>query len=363
MSRTPLLLIETLDCAGAAAEDGALRGAVLRQAGFAPQVLTIAPPDRSTGQRALDAAAASNGGHLVAWRDGRSAVRALLASRPFEQVIVASAMPGGGEVTRWLPADRPARWWPAALAAAERPQRRPWGAARALDAIGGGGDAKAAGAIVADAALDWAIVDASALSRRHQPLWDGDTLLAPAPLAGVQGEALLVAFAAAASEHVALDLIVLADPQPAFERIARGLGIGMRVHFAGGSTREAEWAWLKPASGLLVSGAEPLAAGIVLRALACGCPVLGAGEEGVGPALNAWLAAHGAAPAAGRPIRDALLHLLDRADPVERAIERGKRASDAHHVAPLAARLAVRPADAPAAAAAPGAPVPGRQAA
>jgi hypothetical protein len=212
---------------------------------------------------------------------------------------------------------------------------------------------------VSHAALDWAIVDASALTRRQHPLWDGDYLLAPASLAGEEGEALLVTFADVAREHVALDLIVLADPQPAFERVARRLGVGMRVHFVGGATREAEWAWLKPASAMLVTGAGPIAAGLVMRALACGCPVLGAGDHGVGPGLNAWLAARGAALTHGGSTCAALMHLLDRPGEVDRAIERGRSASEAHHVAPLAARLvAAEPGRA-----APGLGVPGRQAA
>lgn len=363
MSRVPLLLIESLDAASAAPEDGALRAAVLRRAGFAPQVLTIAPSEPASARHHLGTQDAPARERLVARRDGRAAVRNALAAHSFEHVIVASAISGADEVARWLPADLPARWWPAGLSVAASSRRLPWSAPRALGPIGGRGEGPGAAAASASdsshAALDWAIMDASALARRQHPLWDGDYLLAPASLAGEAGEALLAAFAAVARDHVSLDLIVLADPQAAFERFARGLGVGMRVHFVGAATREAEWAWLKPASAMLVTGPGPVAAGLVVRALACGCPVLGAGDDGVGPALNTWLASRGAVVADAGSTSATLMRLLDRAGEADVAIERGRRESAAHHVEPLAARLAA----ALPARIAPGLGVPGRQAA
>jgi hypothetical protein len=113
----------------------------------------------------------------------------------------------------------------------------------------------------------------------------------------------------------------------------------MRVHFVGIATREAEWSWLRPAAGVLIAGPGPVAAGVVVRALACGCPVLGAGAQGVGPALNAWLARRGAAIAEDGDLDAALRRMLDRPADVERAIQQGLAASTAHHVAQLAARL------------------------
>ncbi len=321
MSRVPLLLIETLDDDGAVApDDGRLRAAVLRAAGFAAHLLTIAP---STPVR--------------------PAVREALAAHRFELALVASSVPGGDPVARWLPSGLPAQWWPGGLVAGATARRMPWSATRALALIGSreAGSRAAAGCATAatHAALDWAIVEESALARRRLSLWDGEYLLVPAPLAGESGERIVAAFAAVARDHDAVDLIVLADPQPGFERLARGLGVGMRVHFAGAATREAEWSWLKPAAGVLIAGPGPVAAGLVVRALACGCPVLGAGAQGVGPALNAWLAARGAAIAEDGALDAALCRMLDRPTAVERAIERGLSASQAHHVAPLAARL------------------------
>jgi hypothetical protein len=359
VSRVPLLLIESLDGAAAAPDDGRLRAAVLREVGFAPQVLTLAPAVPAAPGHDPGVHAAPPAEPLIARRDARAAVRDALTSRPFELVVVASAIPGADEIARWLPAQQPAQWWPAGLVAAAPPRRLLWGATRGLRVIGREGDGPGAAIDPSHAALDWAIMDGSALARRQHPLWDGDYLLVPAALAGESGEELLATFAAVARDHASLDLIVLADPQAAFERFARGLGVGMRVHFVGAATREAEWSWLKPASAMLITGPGPIAAGLVVRALACGCPVVGAGAGGVGPALNAWLASRGAALAVAGSTYAALTRILDRAGEVDQAIERGRRASAAHQVAPLAERLA---AALPSRAAA-RASIPGRQAA
>ena len=326
-----------------APDDGRLRAAVLRAAGFAPHLLTIAPSDPAPTNGAHRGPDASAGERTIARRDARAALREVLASQRFELALVASSSPGGDPISRWLPAGLPARWWPGGLFAGAAARHLPWEAPRVLATIGSrdAGKPSAAGAAAAatHAALDWAILDERACARRRLPLWDGEYLLVPAALAGESGEQLIAAFAAVARDHDALDLIVLADPQPAFERRARGLGVGTRVHFAGAATREAEWSWLKPASGVLIAGPGPIAAGVVVRALACGCPVLGAGSEGVGPALNAWLAVRGAAVAEDGATDAALRRILDRPAAVDQAIERGRRASDAHRVASLAARL------------------------
>ncbi len=338
MTRVPLLLIESLDADGTVVpDDGRLRAAALRVAGFAPHLITLAPSTPGPTLALHHGAEHAPDRHTVAWRDGQAAVRAELAAQRFERVLVAAAAPGAEPVARWLPAGLEARWWPAGLHAGTR--RMPWEAVRGLRPIGDRGQESRGAAAAAHAALDWCAYDEGALARRRLPLWDGDYLLVPGALDGASGEQLLAGFAALTSDHVALDLIVLADPQPAFERRARERGVGTRVHFVGAATREAEWSWLKPASGLLVAGPGPLAATVVARALACGCPILGLGSEGVGPALNAWLAARGAATSDEGAPAGALRRLLDRGAAVERAIERGRRASEAHRVASLATRL------------------------
>lgn len=345
MTRAPVLLIEHLDGVGAAPEDGRLRAAALARAGFTARMLAIAPPLPASSKGARCALSGCAGEPVAAWRDGPSAVREALAGRAYELAIIVSATPGRDEIARWLPAQLPARWWPGGLATAGTPRRLPWTAHRALPALAGQEGvrihADGQGRDADRAALDWAVLDGSALARRHHPLWDGDYLLAPAPLAGDSGEDVIRAFAAAARDHDSLDLVVLAGPQPAFERIARGLGVGMRVHFVGEATREAEWAWLKPAAAAVIAGPGPITAGLVMRALACGCPVLGAGAGGVGHALEAWLADHGAAFAHGGSTLASLTRILDRPADLEKALERGRRESAAHYVVPLGERLSV----------------------
>jgi hypothetical protein len=345
VTRVPVLLIEYLDGVGAAPEDGRLRAVALSRAGFTARMLAIAPPVPASSKGARGAPAGSAGEPVIAWRDGPAAVREALATRPFELAIVVSSMPGRDAIARWLPAQLPARWWPGGLAAAAPPLRLPWTAHRALSALGGQDGARvhenARGRDADRAALDWAVLDDGALARRHHPLWDGDYVLAPAPLAGESGEDLIRAFAAVARDHDALDLVVLAGSQPVFDRITRGLGVGMRVHFVGAATREAEWSWLKPAAAAVLAGPGPIAAGLVMRALACGCPILGAGADGVGHALDAWLVDHGVAFKHDGSTLASLTRILDRPADLAQAVERGRRESATHHVAPLGDRLSV----------------------
>jgi hypothetical protein len=345
VTRAPVLLIEYLDGVGAAPEDGRLRAAALARAGFTARTLAIAPPPPTSSRNTRCAPAGSAGDPVTAWRDGPSAVREALAAHSFDLAIVVSAMPGGEAIARWLPAQLPALWWPGGLATAAPRRHLPWTAHRALSALGERDGVRihenGHGRDADRVALDWAVLDDSALARRHHSLWDGDYLLVPAPLTGESGEDLIRAFAAVARDHDSFDLVVLAGAQPGFERIARGLGVGMRVHFVGEATREAEWSWLKPAAAAVIAGPGPIAAGLVMRALACGCPVLGAGVNGVGHTLDAWLADHGVDFGRGGSTLASLTRILDHPADLAQAMERGRRESATHHVAPLGDRLSV----------------------
>ena len=335
MTLAPVLLVESLDAVGSAPEDAFLRAAALRSAGFSPQVLVLAPPGaRDADLDRLDA----GGAPVVPWRDGRLAIRSALAERPAALAVVAAATAAAEGVARWLPAGLAARWWPTGMIAA--PTRRlPWLLARGLESLPGTPACSPGQTAELGAALEWAVVDEGALERRRLPLWDGEYLLAPAPLAGSPGQELLVAFATLAAERDRLDLVVLADPQAPFERLARSLGVGTRVHFAGLATREAEWTWLAPATAALFAGPGPIAASTVARALALGCPVVPIGSSGIAPGLGAWLAGHGA----GKVCESALAGLADaarRGAEVQGGIERGRSlAADCGREA-LARRLA-----------------------
>ncbi len=356
MTRSPVLLIESLDGAGASAEDALLRVAALRAAGFGssragnsragaraarPLVIGPAPQLDRFGRPSGSLLPAIEAGVAVIPRhEAAAAVRQALAAQAPELVIVASASPGAEEFHRWLPPATSARWWPTALLAPPPPRRLPWLVARGLEPLGTELHDRSAGAgAPIEAALEWGVVDGASAARRRYPLWDGDYLLVPAPLGGGVGEALIGAFAAVARERDSLDLIVLADPQPVFERQARALGVATRVHFVGAATREAEWAWLAEAAAALFAGPGPITAGLVLRALACGCPVVASGPGGAGPGLDAWLAARGLS-VAGDSIVAALVRTLERTPEIVQAIDRGRQLAAGHHTAGVAARLA-----------------------
>jgi len=319
VTRVPILLIESLDHAGAAPDDARLRVEALRAAGCVPRTLIVGTAVSTGGAEVIPAGAAPD------------AVRVALAGHPADLALIAAALPGGGAAARWLPPTQPARWWPTGLGAT---RRLTWGRPRELEPLGAQGRASRHDA--AAIALDLALIDERQAGRRHLPLWDGDYVLVPASLGGAAGGALIAAFAALARRRDGLDLVVLSETRPQLQRRARRLGVGTRVHFVGAATREAEWAWLKGAAAL-IAGPGPIAAALALRALACGCPVLDTGG-GPGDPLHAWLAACGAAP--GPPGLAALARLVDRDPGVRAAIERGRHAAAAHTPRALATRLA-----------------------
>ena len=126
--------------------------------------------------------------------------------------------------------------------------------------------------------------------------------------------------------------------------LARQLGIGTRVHFVGSAPREAEYAWLGAAAATVLAGDAPISAGLVLRALACGSPVLPIGSRGHAARVRAWLEKqHGRALPAGeghaRPAAE-LEWWVERGAAVGEAIGRGRALAARHEPEALAARLA-----------------------
>lgn len=234
------------------------------------------------------ACAPGSGGHappgaghgVLPEADARAELARRLADAPPSRVVIASAAPGGGAWADRLPRSLAARWWPTALAGSAGWR---WPGRRSLVPLVTPEPGDPAPAL----ALAW---PGAAPGRGGLlPLWDGRYVLALSPLDGRDSAAAIAAFAAVAREQAALDLVVLDHPRPAFERIASDLGVGTRVHFAGEAPLGAEWAWLASAQCALVSGAAPVAATRVLRALAAGCPLVGVGEGGAGAALRGWL--------------------------------------------------------------------------
>jgi hypothetical protein len=345
-----ILLIESLEAAGAAARDAHARARALLAAGYEARCAIVEP----AGARALHVAPVRKDTLVVqAGARGQAILREWVAGSAADAVLVASAVPGGGGVGCWLARGSEPRawWWPTGVsaragdtdAAAADADGDPMGSLRRagpLPVLPGAGHA--AGAAEpwphACAGLEASVLVEGRLSRTPLPLWDGDYLLVPAALGGAAGTAAIEAFAALCEAHDGLDLVVLADPQPAFERLARARGIGFRVHFAGPAPRDAELAWLGAATAALIAGDAPLSGGLVLRALARGCALLAAPGAATAAPLESWLAARGLDIGAAR---DSLTGRLERAFSRDSAWrERARAATERHGIEAAAGRLA-----------------------
>lgn len=329
---TPLqvLLIESLDAAGAHADDARLHARALAACGLGVRSVVLewnAAPDRGP----WDEAAPRPVTRLDARRGGLARLRAALERDRPELVVVAGAEPGGGPAVGAVPRGLPARWWPTGLPAAHAgPRRLGWRARRRLPPLFDGAEAPGAG---------W-VCDANPHARGRLSLWDGEYLLAPFGLGGRGGALALGAFAELAGAEGAHDLVVLADPDPAIERRARRLAVGTRVHFVGRAPREAEDAWLQFASGALCAGAGAISGGVVLRALALGCALLAVGDDGAAPGLRAWLASHGAAPPGAGSLRQSLARLATGHPATDGVRAQGRALAAGFTAGALVARLA-----------------------
>jgi hypothetical protein len=345
-----ILLIESLEAAGAAARDAQARARALRAAGYDARCAVVEP----AAVQALHVTQVPEDTLAVrASGSGRAALRDWVADSAADAVLVASAVHGGGGVGRWLQAGSGPRawWWPTGVGArADEPGAAPADArGNSIGSLRRAGPLPVlpgAGAAIAGepwphacAGLEASVLVEAQLSRTRLPLWDGDYLLVPAALAGTAGAAAIEAFAALCEAHDGLDLVVLADPQPAFERLARARGVGFRVHFAGPAPRDAELAWLGGATAALIAGDAPLSGGLVLRALARGCALIAAPGAATAAPLESWLAARGLGIG---PARDPLPQRLERARSRDAAWRERARAATARHGLDAAAgRLAM----------------------
>ena len=329
MRRPRVHLIECLDSAGAAAADAALRADALERTGVTVRSLVVRDDSHSGGPSPHGSAWDEEGRSDVLSLDART--RATISEwmnkgQP-DQVIIASARPGGGAFAEAIPPSLEVSWWPTGTwgtspAPASSEAAYPHLARRAI----------ASGA-APEAVLDWSVFDGDGMSRRRLPLWDGDFVLAPVPLSGEAGTLALQAFATLAADWSALDLVVLAHPQTALERKARELGVGTRVHFVGPAPREAEWVWWSTACAALFAGTGAISGGLVLRGLAAGCPLLVAANESNCP-IARWLAGQGALTGAEGSSAARLAALLeqaiDRLPAVQLAIDRGRERCAGH---------------------------------
>jgi hypothetical protein len=324
-----VLLLESLDGAGSSPADANLHLATLEHAGFTAQVLLLERRAESRPREEPDEAAYARIARAVGAAELGVAFRAF---RP-DLVLIASAAAGGGPATEWLPAGTRALWWPTGLDGSEQAPAAtgpraivigPSGRTRTHESDSSGG-------------IDASVLDAAAERRVRHGLWDGDYVLVPVPC----GPAALRAFAEVASAYDSLDLVLLAHPEPKLQQLAREIGIGTRVHFAGPAPRRAEYAWYRSASAALVSGDGALSGGTVLRLLASGCPIVPVGEGVAVRQLGTWLEARGCAAVTGSdPAARALERAIERGGTVERAIEHGQRLALGHEVESFAPRVA-----------------------
>lgn len=246
------------------------------------------------------------------------------------EILIASGALGGGALGRALAGSR-VTWWPTAVA----PRREGWlrrgGAARAPE-LGDGSDSVAA--------LSGAVSEPPPAGRARAPLWDGDYLLAPLPLGRAAGAALLRAFAPVSSSWSGVDLVVLAPSEPALATLARRLGIGARVHFAGLSAARAERAWFASAAAIVLGSRGPVAATLVMRALSFGVPMLAVEDGPLARPLREWLAREGmdSGSAHERFGVESLARILERGAPVTRAVEIGQAIAARHDPDAVGAR-------------------------
>jgi hypothetical protein len=334
-----VLLVESLDAPGSDRADARDRCAALRALRAVVRVAVLHPDGEGSALGAHAAIAAS--GAFAEWDAGPGGLqrlRAFAREGRFDLILIAAATPGGGAAARALRIGVPVRWWPTGIPPAPR-----WSARFGL---GRGAEAPPLEANTDGAdgppGLAWSSVGPRPAGRGRLTLWDGEYLLAPLGLAGDDGSRLLAAFAGLAGRWCGLDLVVLAEPSPAFEREARAYGIGPRVHFVGRAPREAEWAWWAHARGAVLSGRGPVSGGLLLRGLQAGCPLIVMRSDPVGAAVHAWLSRHGGlcdiSARDGHPAT-ALAHLVERGTAVEDAAARGRALAADHDWSRLAARL------------------------
>jgi hypothetical protein len=335
-----VLLVESLDAAGSDRADARDRCAALRAL---RAVVRVAVIHADGGQSVVGAGQAiATPGAFAEWDAspaGLAQLREFAREGRFDVVLVAASSIGGGPAARVLPEGLPVHWWPTGLAAAPGwSARLGFGRGRRHPALASpassGDDATPAG-------LACSSVGALPAGRGRLTLWDGEYLLAPLALSGTSGSRLLAAFAALDGEWCGLDLVVLAEPQPAFEREARARGIGPRVHFVGRAPREAEWAWWMHARAAVIGGGGAVAGGLLLRGLESGCPMMVVRSDPTGTAIVGWLERRASlvGPQAGEVTAETLARLLGRDATVDHVRTQGRALAAEHDWNRLAKRL------------------------
>jgi len=315
-----ILLVEHLDAVGSSLTDLRPRAQVLRNMGFDVRMAAIAAEGEGDLQHGNAERRQSGIEHYDEQR-GTELVRRAIESWNADAVVWASSAPGGGEAAHELDPEIAAWWWPSG-----------WSTSRASGPLAclapelGPGEA--------------CVLDGERPKSARLSLWDGPYALVASPLKPADAEHLFDGFARAADQRDEIDLVLLDHPDPELESLARTAGIAQRVHFVGPAPREAEHAWLQHARATFVTLQRPLAAGLVMRTLAAGCPVMAVGQAA--EPVRQWLGTQGVTW--GRPERsrlawDTVAEALARTPAVETAIARGRACAAACTNSTLAARF------------------------
>lgn len=321
-SNPRILMVEHLDATGSTESDLRARAQVLRGLGAEVRMMAL---DNEAADTDLQHGAAERrvpGIERLDEERGGDVVRKAASQWKADAVVWVSASYGGGDAARWLGARMSAYWWPSG-----------WSAVRGSGSL----PALAPGLEPGDAV----VVDTERPRGARLSLWDGPYALVAAPLRPTDAEQLFNGFARAADQRDEVDLVILDHRDPEIEGLARTAGIGQRVHFVGRAPREAESAWLQHARITFVGLQRPLAAGLVMRAMGSGCPVLAIGASA--EPVSAFLRDHGAAwgrEGLARLGWDTVAAALERTPAVEAACARGRAHAQQSNSALLAARFA-----------------------
>ena len=316
-----ILMVEHLDATGSSASDLRQRAQILKGLGADVRMMALTTEtadfdlQHGTTERGLQ------GIERLHEERGGDVVRRAAATWRADAVVWVSATPGGGDAARWLGSRMEAWWWPSG-----------WSAVRGTGTL----PALAPGLTPGEAF----VMESDRSRGPRLSLWDGPYALVASPLRASDLAAVIDGFARAEDQRDEVDLVVLADPDPEFEALVRTAGIVQRVHFVGRATREAEGAWIKHARIAFVGLERPLSAGLVVRALSTGCPVLPVGTAAAPVAT--FLREHGAAwgrEGLSRIGWDTVAAALHRVPAVETAIARGRAFAEGANGSQLAARL------------------------
>jgi hypothetical protein len=313
--------VEQLDAVGASLADLRPRAQVLRAAGFDVSMVAIATDGDDDLQHGTTERPQPGIERLDA-ADATARVRSIAQTMHADGLVWASAAPGGGARARELAAQWPSWWWPSGWSASTR--------AAGLPAIAGDGDPGEA-----------CVIEGERPRTGRLSLWDGPYALIATPLRVNEARAFFTAFASASQGRDEVDLVVLDHPDEELEDTARDAGVLQRVHFVGCAPLEAEAAWLQHARAAFVALERPLSAGLVLRALAAGCPLLPVGRAA--KPVGEWLRTHGASfehAESETTGRDPIAAALERKPAVETAVARGRALTARRNVDTLATAAA-----------------------